>query len=75
MGGIPFDKLEVEELVNFRNLASPCEGEGDRLRWRGRKTGGNVCKIDLSVILLRKMPAPLIEGEPSGCVTHLQLQI
>ena len=73
MGGIPFDKLEVEELVNFRNLASPCEGEGDRLRWRGRKTYGNIRKIDLSVSL--RSTAPLIEGEPSGCVTHLQLQI
>ena len=73
-GDSPPDKSEFEELVNCRNLASPCEGrplwvcraEGDRLRWRGRKTCGNVCKIDLSVILLRKMPAPLIEGEPSA---------
>ena len=63
-------------LVIYRNLASPCEGEGDRLRWRGRKTCGNVCKIDLSVILLRKMPAPLIEGEPSASFnSSLQIPI
>ena len=30
--------------------ASTCEGEGDRLWWKGRKICRNVQKIDLSVI-------------------------
>jgi len=38
------EKSKFEELANCGTLASPCEGEGDRLRWRGRKNCRNVKK-------------------------------
>jgi len=42
--GMTPDKSEFD-------IASPWEGEGNRLRWRGRKNCRNVQKIDLSVSL------------------------